>query len=38
MFKKWLRRREEKRIVAEPGRRAAPEPVDPIAELLRLIG
>ena len=34
MFK-WLRRREGKRIVAE---RAEPEPVDPIAELLRLAG
>ena len=31
----WLRRREGKRIVAE---RVEPEPVDPIAELLRLVG
>ena len=34
----WLRRREGKRIVSESGRRAEPEPVDPIAELLHLVG
>lgn len=31
----WLRRREGKRAVAE---RAEPEPIDPLAELLRLVG
>ena len=36
MFK-WLRRREGKRIVSERPE-PEPEPVDPIAELLRLAG
>ena len=35
MFR-WLRRREGKCIVAEPSERT--EPVDPIEELLRIVG